>query len=233
MLTQSRMHLRSRHYLIPFGVDSRIFRPVSKSAAKETIGVPDDVLAIGLRSVASPYKGLSDAKYVVGRLVDAGYRIALLTVDQIGHFDDMKSDLPVIDLGWIADERQLSIAYNAADVFLMPSKAEAFGVMAVEAMACGTPVVCYEGTALPETVREVSSQLVVPYGDKDSLYEAVRGLLDDVDARREIAKRARHLCESEYGDERYLRRIEQAYLEEALRRLHPRLTRRRARRASR
>ena len=78
------------------------------------------------------------------------------------------------------------MALGAADIFLMPSTAEAFGLMAVEAMACGTPVIVFEGTALPKTIHAPLGGLAVP-PDADALAGAIKELLTNTSLRQTMA----------------------------------------------
>ncbi len=78
-----------------------------------------------------------------------------------------------MELGWIENTGTIAEALNAADLFLMPSIAEAFGLMAIESMACGTPVIVFEGTALPETINAPECGIAVPYKDSHALARAI------------------------------------------------------------
>ena len=78
-------------------------------------------------------------------------------------------------------EEDLPALYRGAEVFAYPSIYEGFGLPPLEAMACGTPVVCSNASALPETVGKAAA-LFDPY-DTDALGQALRELLND-DARR-------------------------------------------------
>src|ERR1051326_6657991 len=76
--------------------------------------------------------------------------------------------------GYVADA-DLPVLYNAADLFCYPSLLEGFGFCALEAMACGTPVVTSNGTSLPEVVGDAA--LTVEPTDVDALAEAIRSAL--------------------------------------------------------
>jgi glycosyltransferase involved in cell wall biosynthesis len=111
----------------------------------------------------------------------------------------------VMTPGWIDDE-QLPVALSAADVFLMPSVQEAFGLMAVEAMACGTPVITFDGTSLPDVIKAPEGGIVVPAKDSAALAGAMGKLLEDDDLRNMLGTQARRIAEREYAFPLYIRR---------------------------
>jgi glycosyltransferase involved in cell wall biosynthesis len=79
-------------------------------------------------------------------------------------------------VGYVADE-QLPAIYSGAAAFLMPSQYEGFGFPALEAMACGTPVVTSDAGSLPELVGDAA--LVTPVDDLDALVAALHRIFDE------------------------------------------------------
>ena len=75
----------------------------------------------------------------------------------------------------------MALAYNAGDVFVMPSLQEAFGQTALESIACGVPVVAFEAGGIPDTVRHEETGLLVPVGDSSALAGSIDRLLGDKD----------------------------------------------------
>lgn len=102
--------------------------------------------------------------------------------------------------------------YNIADVSVAPSRSEGFGLVAVEAMACGIPVVASDVGGLPGIVNESNGALAA-VEDPDSLAQAILGVLrreetcDLASWRREIARYARE----EYGQDRIIHELEAVY----------------------
>ncbi len=94
-------------------------------------------------------------------------------------------------LGRVPDERLRGL-YNAADVFVMPTATlEMFGMAAVEAQACGTPVVASDHGGLPETVPSDGGGIRFPVGDADALAAAILGQLDQLETDTSLPGRAR------------------------------------------
>ena len=153
---------------IPNGVDTKLFRP-TKGNIRSQLGLRDgDKLALGVASVWNARKGLSDLA-ALARLLPEDWRLLI-----IGVREDQKASLPesVLTLGRIISQTELAQFYSAADVFVNPSYEETMGLTTAEALACGTPAVVYDQTAVPEVVDETSG-IVVPAGDVKALCHAV------------------------------------------------------------
>ena len=87
--------------------------------------------------------------------------------------------------------------YPTTDVYLLPSKAEGYGMSVVEAMSFGLPVIASAISSLPELVADGESGLLVPPDDADALFDAMRRLMEDpgLRARMGAAGRARFAAE--------------------------------------
>ena len=127
----------------------------------------------------------------------AGYRLALAGVN-LGHdsefFPDPRrlardANLPddaLCYVGW-ADEAAKPALYAGASAFLFPSLYEGFGLPPLEAMACGTPVVCANASSLPEVVGDAA--IALPPDDADAWADAIRVVLTEVERRVEMRER--------------------------------------------
>ena len=162
------------------------------SKVRAQYGLPDGYLLF-VGSV-EPRKNLDRLLRAYDQLRQAGQRRPLVVVgaQRWGHCGIMetvnKLDLEqhVIFTGYVSDE-DLPAIYSAADLFVFPSLYEGFGLPPLEAMACGTPVVCSNASSLPEVVGDAAIT-VDPY-DVEALAEAMRRVLSDADLADDLRQR--------------------------------------------
>jgi glycosyltransferase involved in cell wall biosynthesis len=97
-------------------------------------------------------------------------------------------------LGHVSFER-LAVEYRMADVFCLPSRQEGFGIVFLEAMAAGLPIVAARAAAVPELVADGECGILVPPGDAPALAEALERLLADAKERRRLGDAGRRRVE--------------------------------------
>jgi len=142
----------------------------------------------------------------------------LLTVDRKGLLKGLSRDYRIVELGW-TDGGSLARAYSACDAFAMPSHVEGFGMMALEAMAAGRPVICLEGTAVSEVTHAPSCGFAVPRGDVSALRAAIDHLSQHAEDRARRGELGRRLAAREYSHEGYVQSLADLYASAAARRL--------------
>jgi glycosyltransferase involved in cell wall biosynthesis len=212
MVRRSPLTSHLKHvYLIPFGVETRSFVPDDeKRNSRRRLGIPEDDFVAFFRATPWEFKGLS-------HVIDAfaanppARPTTLLTVDHRGLLKALRRNYRIVDLGWIDDDALYPLVFSACDVFVMPSLAEAFGLMAVEAMAAGRPVVCFEGTALPAVTHAPECGIAVPAGNATALRAALDRLAEDPSEARRRGRLGRTIVAEEYGQARYLDSMAELY----------------------
>ena len=144
------------HQVIHNGIDTEAFRPID-GQIKQKYGIPDKkvILAVST-SWGSERKGLNDVIQLANRL-DSSHCVVI-----VGLSEQEKKALPnsVIGITRTDSTQELAELYSAADYYFNASVEETFGLPTVEAMACGTPVIVYDATALPEVVSEQNGFVV-------------------------------------------------------------------------
>ena len=200
--------------VIPFGVSSTTFRPEGRAQARARLQIPTEahVLAFRNRGLEDPHKGghlLLEAL----KTYQPSRRTILLVLEKDVGLEALSAAYTIKHLGWIESPSLLADALRASDLFLMPSVAEAFGLMAVEAMGCGTPVVVCEGTSLPEVVMAPRGGLAVPQNDPIAFAAAINSLLAAPEKRHEMGEEAARLARAHYSEEAYVGRHIELYRE--------------------
>jgi L-malate glycosyltransferase len=98
-----------------------------------------------------------------------------------------------------------------ADVFLLPSELESFGLSALEAMACAVPVVGSDTGGLPEVVKHTESGFLLPVGDVEGMAARVLEILKDEERRREMGLAGRRRAEALFSADRVVSHYERFY----------------------
>ena len=189
-----------RTAVIPCGVDTALFRPGDREAARARLDAGDAPLLLYVGRIA-PIKGLEtllDA--VAGLRAERGSKVQVLVVGgeadepTDGHEADIRRRVDALGLRDVVrfvgaqPQETLRDYYVAADVTVLPSYYESFGMVALEAMACGSPVIGSRVGGLATTVRDGVTGYLVPDGDADALAERIEMLVGDADLRFRLGR---------------------------------------------
>jgi alpha-1,3-rhamnosyl/mannosyltransferase len=175
----------SRIHVMPLGVDAR-YRP----AAEESCSGPPTIIYVG---EYGPHKGFAEAFAVAGAVAAAGLPHRLAMVGYLAPWYEpivrnLLAASPRPDrvdlLGYVDD---IVTTYQQADALIVTSRYEGFCLPVLEAMACGTPVVAFANSALPEVVADAG--ILVEDRDIDAFAEALVELLRDPGAHRAAVNR--------------------------------------------
>jgi glycosyltransferase involved in cell wall biosynthesis len=102
-------------------------------------------------------------------------------------------------MGYLKTDYEKVLVYSAADTLVQPSLAESFGLVALESMACGTPVVAFDAGATSEIVRDGISGIIASCIDPLSLSKSIELILENDQLRKSMQERARSLVHSEFS----------------------------------
>lgn len=211
------------------GIDLAHFTPTDRAGrveARRLLGLEPEAHLLALAGRLDPTKGIHVALAALAalvrghaangatraQLVVAGGRPLGLPAEAAATYErrlrEESADLPVTWLGPLADVAPL---WQAADLALVPSlAAEAFGLAAAEAMACGTPALCSAVGGLPEVVGELGETLLVAPDDPDALARRIAHLLHWRRTDPWLGSRCRERVTSRFSLERMVLETEEA-----------------------
>lgn len=165
-------------------IDCEEFFPVNKAAAREILGIATNkkIILTGAQHIEDTFKGFGKYLEVVKNLNTDKYFLSFF-----GKFDiDTIKDLgfKCKNFGFLHDFVSLRLVYSAADVFVAPSIADAFGKTLVESMACGTPVVCFDTTGPKDIVDHKENGYKAKSFDTNDLARGIDWVLDSTEYER-------------------------------------------------
>ena len=197
----------SKIAVIPPGVDTGKFYPIPPDEAKEFIGVPPCGRMILFVGRIEPLKGLDVLLESIAQMrardVSEEYRFCLVVIGGEADRNDMSAEMNRIqalreqsglqDLVAFLGKRSqdtLPYYYSAAEVVVVPSHYESFGMVALEAMACGTPVVASQVGGLAYLVQDGQTGYTVPVDDPAALADRLLSLLSNPGLRQRMGETA-------------------------------------------
>jgi D-inositol-3-phosphate glycosyltransferase len=195
--------------VIPCGVDLNLFKPIPPDEARARLGMPADHQMVLFVGRIEPLKGI-DTLLRAMALVTRDYpnwqeRLCICIIggdpsDSSEHVNEemerlkrLRAELGIADLVVFMgaqDQDTLNVHYSAASMVVMPSHYESFGMVALEAMACGTPVIASKVGGLAFTVQDGVTGFLVPERDPEALAAKISLLLHDADLRQRLGDQA-------------------------------------------
>jgi glycosyltransferase involved in cell wall biosynthesis len=196
--------------VIPFGLDTEEFSPRDKASARGMLGIPQDarVVLFIAEPITRRIKGFALLAQTLNGLGDLTH---LLLISVGSGEPPVKVQVPHLHLGYIRNNGLRSLVYSAADIFVIPSLKENFPLTALEALACGTPIVGFAVGGIPEIVRPGRTGLLIPAQDVAALRATIRDLLQDPARRTQMSADCRRIAVEEYALELQVRRYLELY----------------------
>jgi D-inositol-3-phosphate glycosyltransferase len=195
--------------IVPPGVDTHHFYPIPADEAKEAIGIsPEDRMALfvgriePLKGVDTLIRAMAIVKRTCKQFVCPHYLVIIggdpeghpeRDEGEMGRLQALARSLGLDDIVLFLGKRgqqTLPYYYSAAEVVVMPSHYESFGMVALEAMACGTPVIASQVGGLAYLVQEGETGFFVPAQDPEVLAEKLRLMFVNHDLRAEMGRQA-------------------------------------------
>lgn len=186
---------------IPHGIDTDVYKPLDAQQCRSLLGIPfaKKVLMFMSKSLHSSVKGgqlLSKILKTIPRALKA--EMVLILVGNQGQMLANSLDIPAMDFGYVGSDRLKAICYSASDLFVHPTRAEAFGLVLLESMACGTPMVSFGVGGVTDLVRPGITGYLAEPDDTEDLVCGIVQLLEDDHLRKRMRTQCRTIAAQEY-----------------------------------
>ncbi|MDR3654050.1 MAG: glycosyltransferase family 4 protein [Paludibacter sp.] len=191
--------------VIPNLIDINKYKPINKEYARKILNLPCDgkIILFGAdMGLNNPYKGWS---YLKEALMRIDFPFSILTFGGESQENSL-NDFPFIiyNQGRLFDDYSLMLLYNACDVFVIPSLAEAFGQTALEATSCGTPVVGFNVGGIPDIIQHKKNGYLAKYRDAVDLQAGIEWVLNNT-RYDELCKDCRDFAVKTFSSEKVVK----------------------------
>jgi N-acetyl-alpha-D-glucosaminyl L-malate synthase BshA len=179
--------------VIPNFVNCDLYQVVEDAALRAQYAPPDEKILMHLSNLR-PVKRPLDCVRILARLVEHVPARLLMVGDgpERSAAETLARELGVEDkVEFLGKRLQVAPLLAIADIFLLPSEMEGFGLAALEAMACGVPAVASNVGGVPELITDSVDGVLCPVGDIDAMAQACRDLLTDSECYKSVAGAAR------------------------------------------
>lgn len=189
-------------YTIANGIDTASYSPIERQTCRALLGIPEGKLVLMFMAVSlSSYRKGGDLLIAsLERLPEVMKKKVVLLL--LGHNSAQiaqKVTVPTVELGYLDHPRLKAMAYSAADLFVFPTRAESFGQVILESMACGTPVAGFRLGPMPEVIRPGRTGVLAEPENPQSLCDEIVAILEDDQTREAMRQRCRQMAVDEYS----------------------------------
>jgi N-acetyl-alpha-D-glucosaminyl L-malate synthase BshA len=210
-MTREELEVSGPIEVIPNFVDLEQYSP--DQADRSAFAPPGDAILMHMSNFR-PIKRVLDAVRVLERVNRSRPAVLLMVGDgpERTAAQALARRLGVEDRVRFLGQRDSAESLLAmADLFLLPTELESFGLSALEAMACGVPVIGTDAGGLPEVVCSGETGVLLPVGDVEAMARTALEILGDPDRRRAMGAAARRRAVEHFGVERVVGQYEAFY----------------------
>jgi glycosyltransferase involved in cell wall biosynthesis len=199
---------RQRLRIIPYGIDTEFYHPGDRAAACARLGLDPNTIWIMAASQSRPEKRVDLLMDAVRRVTEArpDISIGLFYVGDGWMLPEWRESarklLPATDYRFFGKQTDMRSFYQAASIFIHGASKESFGLVLVEAMASGLPIVATRAHGPSEIIVDGSTGYLVDRDDWDTFVSAVLSYVDQPDRRRDHGDMGRRRCLEHYTHDR-------------------------------
>ncbi|UZE92315.1 MAG: glycosyltransferase family 4 protein [Methanosarcinales archaeon] len=187
--------LGAKGYHIPHPVDTRIFKPTLNEVDE------DERVKILFVGYMVESKGVLDLLDIAKNFDPREVEFWFVGKGKLAkNVEEMERKYPVKHFGFISDREELAKIYSKADIFVLPSR-ELFGIVLIEAMACGLPVISVDSVGPRDIINDGVDGFIMPRKDKNILLNKLKVLVNDGKLRKKMGGKGREKAVSRYDVE--------------------------------
>ncbi|NLZ73186.1 MAG: glycosyltransferase family 4 protein [Bacteroidales bacterium] len=206
-------------FVIPNGPSMKIINPLQRDeefAIREKLNLGDCPIILFVGRLV-PRKGLHFLIQAMKNLNESGIRAKLIAVGDgsdryncINLVNELNLNDQVIFTGYI-DENLLKKLYSLSNIVAIPSINEPFGIVALDAMLAGKPIVAFDSGALPEILEDNVNGMLVEPEDPIAFSEALSKYLSDPELAQKVGRRNSEVALSKYSWRKYAEELDRVY----------------------
>jgi glycosyltransferase involved in cell wall biosynthesis len=208
---------KSTHRIV-HGLDLELFKPGDKASCRRALGIPGDAKVLMFSSsddlAKSPWKGgqlLVDILTAIDSRVDSSIETLVLGKGQLTTLKHLKN-LNLHQMGYINNEKLITILLSAADLFIYPTRADSLGLVLVESIACGTPCITFDLGGCTDVIQNgVSGYLIEPF-DTEKFADKTIEVLNNKEKLESLSQTSRKFAEENFDITDMAKRYYQLFL---------------------
>ncbi|MCB9079912.1 MAG: glycosyltransferase family 4 protein [Anaerolineaceae bacterium] len=200
---------------IPYGIDIQAYQPLDPEQCRTVLGISTTtkVLMFGAKNLGQDRKGSDLLLAALQKLPHSIKKnVLLLAMGNNNHKDiEQLTGINTLALGYLDNDRLKAVAYSAADLFVLPSRADNLPLVLQESMACGTPMLSFNTGGIPDLIRPGITGYLAQPEYADDLGNGILELLEDNEQRKLMGQQCRAIAVKEYALERQAQLYKKLY----------------------
>ncbi|OFW75154.1 MAG: N-acetyl-alpha-D-glucosaminyl L-malate synthase BshA [Alicyclobacillus sp. RIFOXYA1_FULL_53_8] len=194
-------------------IDTDVFRPIHDSPLRGCFAQTEEKILLHISNFRK-VKRITDLIDVFARIQER-VSCKLLLVGEGPELASARERIRLLNLAdkvrFLGNQDEVASLFAAADLFLLPSEKESFGLVALEAMACGVPVIATRAGGIPEVVVDGETGYLSNVGDTEKMAADAVTLLKDAQLHRQFSQAARDRAETVFSVHDKIREYEDLY----------------------
>jgi glycosyltransferase involved in cell wall biosynthesis len=169
-------------YILPNTLDTRVFKPINKEVCQKAYNLPTDnklILFGAIDATGDERKGYKLLIEAINKLATKNVELVIFGNEK--PLSESIFNFKVHYVGKIRDTVSLALLYSAVHVMIVPSLQEAFGQTASEALACGTPTICFSNTGTADIIDHKTNGYIAELNNTTDLSEGINWILNNPD----------------------------------------------------